>query len=101
MTNFNNSNQISTLLQFGLEFYVASWIDNHIIYPFIAYCLPVLLSFTILTNIVVILIFIKCKDVNKRIKPSMRVYYIATAIGDVLVCIPFHLTFFLGTILAK
>ena len=97
MSNFTNSNQIFTLFESGLDFGLVNWITSHITNPFVAYCIPVLIVFTILNNVLVIVIFITSKDVSKHIKPSIRVYYIATSIGDVIVCIPFHLTFFLGT----
>lgn len=87
----NYSNQTSTS-----EESLASWIANHIISPLQAYFLPVLVGFTVISNILVIAIFITCKDVTKRIKSSIRVYYIATAIGDITVCLAIHLSLFLG-----
>lgn len=74
------------------------WIQIHIVHPFEAYILPGLLIFTILDNVLVLLIFIFCKNVTKHLKSSIRVYYVATAIGDIIVCFPVHLTYFLGKI---
>lgn len=72
------------------------WIQIHIIYPIEAFILPIFVFLSIFNNALILIIFISSKDVVKRIKSSIRVYYIATAIGDIIVCIPVHLTYFLG-----
>ena len=74
-----------------------NWILYHIVYPIEAYVLPVLVVLTIVNNVLVLIIFITSKDVTKHLKQSIRIYYIATAVGDAFVPIPFHFTYFLGT----
>lgn len=91
----NISHQTTTLSQLTAEINY-NWIQRNIIYPIEGYILPIFVLFTIINNVLVLIIFIASKDVTKRIKSSIRVYYIATAIGEILVCIPFHLTYFLG-----
>ena len=78
---------------------ITNWLAYHIIYPIEAYILPILVVLAIGNNVLVFIIFITSKDVTKLTKQSIRIYYIATAIGDAFVPIPFHFTYFLGTTL--
>ena len=75
----------------------SSWYSFHIFYPIVAYFLPIGILLDIINNLLVLLIFGSRKNVNRHIKPSIRVYYIATAIGDIIVCFPVLLFYFLGT----
>lgn len=92
---YKNISQQESLTQLTVE-NNNNWIQVHIIYPIEGYFLPEFVILTIINNFLILTIFIACKDVTKRIKSSIRVYYIATAIGEIFVCIPVHLTFFLG-----
>lgn len=74
----------------------SNWYSFHIFYPILAYFLPVGILLAVINNLLVLLIFISRKNVNRHIKPSIRVYYIATAIGDIIVCFPVLLFYFLG-----
>lgn len=89
--NSSNIPQTSTIFKRNYN-----WLQIHIIYPIEAYVLPAFIILTIINNILVLIIYITSKDVTKRIKSSIRVYYITTAIGDIIAIIPLHLTFFLG-----
>ena len=75
---------------------INSWIAYYILNPILAYFLPIAVTLTIVNNSLVITIFLFSKDVSRRITPSIRVYYMITAIADILVCLPMHLTSFLG-----
>ena len=94
---FNQSQTLSTLPS-SIDT-LTNWLLYHIIFPIEAYILPVLVALTIGNNILILIIFITRKDVTKHTKQSIRIYYIATAIGDAFVPIPLHFTYFLGTIL--
>lgn len=77
---------------------INNWIQINLLYPFAGYILPELVFLTIVNNVLVLIIFITSKNVKQRVKSSIRIYYIATAIGDIIVCIPVHLTYFLCTV---
>ena len=99
MSNYlfqSNSSQTLQYLPSSIDT-ITNWVSYHIIYPIDAYILPVLVVLTIGNNVLVLIIFITSKDVTKHTKQSIRIYYIATAIGDAFVPIPMHFTYFLGT----
>ena len=75
---------------------ITSWINYYILSPINAYFLPIAVILTIINNSLVITIFLFSKDVSGRITPSIRVYYLVTAFADIIVCLPMHLTSFLG-----
>ena len=98
MNNYSfhfNQTQSFSYLSSSIDI-ITNWLIHHIIYPIEAYIIPVLVVLAIGNNIIVLIIFISSKDVTKHTKQSIRIYYIATAIGDMFASIPFHLTFFLG-----
>ena len=99
MSNYSfkaNSTLTFTYIPSSIEI-CTIWILNNIIYPIEAYVLPVLVVLAVVNNVLVLIIFITSKDVTKHTKQSIRIYYVATAVGDMFASIPFHLTFFLGT----
>ena len=93
--HFNLTQTFSTLPS-SIDILI-KWVSYNIIYPIEAYILPVFVVLAIGNNILVLIVFITSKDVTKHTKQSIRIYYIATAIGDIFASIPFHLTYFLGT----
>lgn len=76
---------------------ISDWISNNISSYIIAYFLPVAIIFSIINNLLVLVVFVLSKEVAKRITPSIRVYYIAMAISDISVCFPLQFTYFVGT----
>ena len=90
-----NSSQTLTYIPSSIDA-ITNWLAYHIIYPNEAYIIPVLVFLAIWNNVLVLLVFITSKDVAKLTKQSIRIYYIAMAVGDAFVPIPFHLTYFLG-----
>ena len=75
---------------------ISYWIRNNILGPILAYFLPIAVFITIINNIIVLIIFFLSKDISKGLTPSIRVYYIATAIADIIVCLPVHFSYFIG-----
>ena len=72
---------------------ISMWIRNYIAGPISIYFLPVAVFVTIINNSLVLVIFLSSKDVARSLTPSIRVYYIATAISDIVVWLPVHLTY--------
>ena len=79
---------------------ISMWIRNNIVGPISIYFLPIAVFFTIVNNSLVLVIFLTSKDVARSLTPSIRVYYIATAISDIVVWLPVHLTYIRMTYLS-
>lgn len=98
-TSFANISQVISLSGTSDLVKITTWISNYLLNPILAYFLPIAVFLTIVNNVLVITIFSCSREVTRRITPSIRVYYLATAIADIIVCIPIHLTYFVGTFL--
>lgn len=100
--NFNTSQNITlsttivTNTTMAPIMVISYWIRNNILGPILAYFLPITVFITIVNNILVLIIFFLSKDISKGLTPSIRVYYIATAIADIVVVLPVHFSYFIG-----
>ena len=64
-----------------------------------AYFLPVGILFAVVNNGLVIYLLQKDGPVRHKIGKTVRIYYMAMAVGDMSTALAFHLAYFLGVLL--
>ena len=80
-----------TLIRTSLQLLISN-INDYLM----AYCIPVEVILTVINNALVVLLLTKNRPLKSKLGKTVRLYYIAFALGDTNTVLASHLSYFLG-----